>query len=168
MDGALTFYGCRTPTDESRSPPGHCALTNSSFDQRLRYCYVCVVATNPDELYVALQDFVMRLMNLAESDGMDAMIELDLSFSQARMLFLLAKWGEPAPIHAIAKALGLSDAATGRNVDQLVKLDVVERRESGEDRRVKLVSLTPIGERLSLQHIASKRTSIQAFAPDLP
>jgi DNA-binding MarR family transcriptional regulator len=126
------------------------------------------VATKPDDLYVALEDFVMRLMNLAESDGMDALVALDLSFSQARTLFLLAKWGEPTPIHTVAKALGLSEAATGRNVDQLVKLDVVERRESGEDRRVKLVSLTPIGEKLSLQHIESKRTSIKAFAADLP
>ena len=126
------------------------------------------VPAKPDELYVALEDFVMRLLNLAESDGMNAMVELDLSFSQARTLFLLAKWGEPTPIHRIAKALDLSDAATGRNVDQLVKLNVVERRESGEDRRVKLVSLTPIGEKLSLQHIESKRTSIKAFAADLP
>ena len=126
------------------------------------------MATKPDELYVALEDFMMRLINLAESDGLDAMVELDLTFSQARMLFLLAKWGRPTPIHAIARALGLSDAATGRNVDQLVKLGVVERRESDEDRRVKLVSLTRVGEKLSLQHIESKRASIKAFAADLP
>ncbi|MCW2801461.1 MAG: MarR family transcriptional regulator [Aeromicrobium sp.] len=111
---------------------------------------------------------MMRLMNLAESDGMDAMVELDLSFSQARMLFLLAKWGEPTPIHKIARALRLSDAAAGRNVEALLKLDVVERRESPEDRRVKLVSLTPIGEKLSLQHIESKRASIRSFTADLP
>jgi DNA-binding MarR family transcriptional regulator len=126
------------------------------------------VASTPDDLYVALEDFVMQLMNLAESDGVNALIELDLSFSQARMLFLLAKRGEPMPIHAIATALGLSYAATGRNVDQLLKLDVVERRESPDDRRVKLVSLTPAGEKLSLQHIESKRGSIKAFAADLP
>ncbi|MEJ7635954.1 MarR family transcriptional regulator [Aeromicrobium sp.] len=126
------------------------------------------MATSADELYAALEDFVMRLMNLAEADGMDALIELDLSFSQARMLFLLAKRGEPMPIHTIATALGLSDAATGRNVDQLLKLDVVERRESAEDRRVKLVSLTPAGEKLSLQHIDSKRESIKAFTATLP
>jgi DNA-binding MarR family transcriptional regulator len=134
----------------------------------LRDRYDFRVASTPDDLYVALEDFVMRLMNLAESDGMDALVDLDLSFSQARMLFLLAKRGEPMPIHSIATALGLSYAATGRNVDQLLKLDVVERRESAEDRRVKLVSLTPAGEKLSLQHIESKRGSIKAFTADLP
>jgi DNA-binding MarR family transcriptional regulator len=126
------------------------------------------VTTPPDVLYGALEEFVMRLMNLAESDGMDAMIELDLSFSQARTLFFLGKRGEPTPINAIAEALGLSMAATGRNVDQLVQLDAVERRESPTDRRVKLVSLTPVGEKLASQHIDAKRQSIKAFTADLP
>ncbi|MCW2831190.1 MAG: MarR family transcriptional regulator [Aeromicrobium sp.] len=110
----------------------------------------------------------MRLMNLAESDGMDAMVELDLSFSQARTLFLLAKTGEPMPITSIANGLGLSDAAAGRNVDQLLKLEVVERRESPDDRRVKLVSLTPIGEKLASSHLESKRASIRSFTSQLP
>jgi DNA-binding MarR family transcriptional regulator len=126
------------------------------------------MATSSEDLYAVLEDFIMRLMNLAESDGMDALVELDLSFSQARTLFLLAKSDAPMPIHSIASALGLSDAATGRNVDQLLKLNVVERRESPDDRRVKLVSLTPAGEKLSLQHIDCKRESIKAFTADLP
>jgi DNA-binding MarR family transcriptional regulator len=134
----------------------------------LRYVYDLWVTTTPDDLYGALHDFVMRLMNLAESDGMDAMVELDLSFSQARTLFLLGKRGEPTPINVIAEALGLSMAATGRNVDQLVHLDAVERRESPTDRRVKLVSLTPVGEKLASHHIEAKRESIKAFSADLP
>ncbi|AWB91227.1 MarR family winged helix-turn-helix transcriptional regulator [Aeromicrobium chenweiae] len=126
------------------------------------------MTTTPDELYGALEDFVMRLMNLAESDGMDALVDLDLSFSQARTLFLLAKTAEPMSIHAIATQLGLSDAAAGRNVEQLLKLDVVERRESPEDRRVKLVSLTPVGEKLAVSHVDAKRDSIKAFTAALP
>ncbi|MRJ75162.1 winged helix DNA-binding protein [Aeromicrobium sp. SMF47] len=110
----------------------------------------------------------MRLMYLAESDGMDAMVDLDLSFSQARTLFLLAKKAEPMSIHSIATELGLSDAATGRNVEQLLKLDVVERRESPDDRRVKLVSLTPAGEKLAVSHVDAKRDSIRAFTATLP
>lgn len=124
--------------------------------------------TTPDQLYSALEDFVMRLMNIAESDGMDALVELDLSFSQARTVFLLAKTAEPMSIHAIAAKLGLSDAATGRNVEQLLKLDVVERRESPDDRRVKLVSLTPVGEEMALGHVDAKRDSLKAFAATLP
>ena len=130
--------------------------------------YYFAVTTTPAELYEALEDFVVRLMNLAESDGMDAMVELDLSFSQARTLFLLAKNVDPMPIHSIADALGLSVGATGRNVDQLLRLDVVERRESTTDRRVKLVSLTPVGEKLAAQHIETKRDSLRSFTETLP
>ena len=110
----------------------------------------------------------MRMLNLAESDGMDALIELDLSFSQARTLFCLAHNCDEMPIHAIANRLSLSDAAAGRNVDQLVKLDLVERRESAEDRRVKLISLTPAGHKIAGQHFESKRASIQTFTQKLP
>ena len=124
--------------------------------------------SRPDELYDALVDFVTRLMNVSESDGLDALSASDLSFSQARTLFLLAKAPEPMPIHAIAEALGLSVAAAGRNVDQLLRLDMVERRESASDRRVKLVSLTPTGQRITAQHIRAKRESLKAFTDALP
>jgi DNA-binding MarR family transcriptional regulator len=125
------------------------------------------VPTTPDDLNDVLTDFVMRLMNAAESDGMDAMIDLDLSFSQARMLFLLAKTGEPMSIHAIAEGIGLSDAAAGRNVEQLLKIDIVERRESPDDRRVKLVTLTPTGEKLAAGHLDAKRDTLRVFATAL-
>lgn len=139
-----------------------------SFEQRLHWRYCFPVSTTAAQLHEVLEDFVLRLLNAAESDGMDAMIDLDLSFSQARMLFLLAKTGDAMPIHAIARGLGLSDAAAGRNVEQLLHLDVVQRRESPEDRRVKLVSLTPIGEKLAASHLESKRESFRAFTATLP
>lgn len=126
------------------------------------------MATSSDDLYDSLEEFVTRLINLAESDGMDALVDLDLSFSQARTLFLLAKTVDPLPIHSIAESLDLSVAATGRNVDQLVQLDVVERRESTSDRRVKLVSLTEAGKNLAMRHIESKRASLRSFADALP
>ncbi len=126
------------------------------------------MATGPDELFDALVDFTTRLLCASEADGLDALIETDLSVSQARTLFLLTRTAEPLPIHAIAEALGLSVAAAGRNVDQLVRLDMVERRESATDRRVKLVSLTSSGQRITAQHIEAKRDSLKAFTQALP
>ena len=110
-----------------------------------------------------LAEFVKRLMSAGESDGLDALAESDLSFSQARTLFLLTRTATPMPIHSIADALGLSMAAAGRNVDRLVGLRMVERRESPVDRRVKLVSLTPLGDELATQHIDAKHDSLEAF-----
>lgn len=121
-----------------------------------------------DDLHEVIVDFVTRLLTIGESDGLDALIASDLSFSQGRTLFLLAKTAEPMPIHSIAEALGLSVAAAGRTVDQLLHLDLVERRESVSDRRVKLVSLTPVGDRLVAQHVEAKRDSVKAFTSALP
>lgn len=126
------------------------------------------MATTPSDLYDVLEDFFVRMLNLAESDGMDALIELDLSFSQARTLFCLAHNCDEMPIHSIADRLNLSVAAAGRNVDQLVKLDLVERRESPDDRRVKLISLSPGGQKIAAQHFESKRASISTFTQELP
>lgn len=126
------------------------------------------MTTTPDDLYEALTGFVMRLMDVTESDGMDALIGMDLSFSQARTLFLLAKTGTPMPISVLADGLGLSDAAAGRNVEQLLKLDLVERRENPDDRRVKLVTLTPIGQQAARSHLDAKQESIRAFTAALP
>ena len=126
------------------------------------------MATTPEELHGALEDFIIRLMSLAESEGMDALLEMDLSFSHVRTLFCLAHCAEEIPINAIAERLNLSVAAAGRNVDQLVRLNLVERRESPDDRRVKLVSLTPAGQKVAGQHFESKRASIRTFAEELP
>jgi DNA-binding MarR family transcriptional regulator len=126
------------------------------------------VPHRPDELHDVLMEFLTRLMSASESDGLDALVESDLSFSQVRTLFLLTRTAAPMPIHAVAEALRLSVAAAGRNVEQLLCLDMVERRESTTDRRVKLVSLTPTGERLVAQHLEAKRESFKAFTDALP
>jgi DNA-binding MarR family transcriptional regulator len=126
------------------------------------------VTIRPDDLYDLLVDFVTRLMSAGESHSLDTLVESDLTVSQARTLFLLTRTEESMPIHAIAEALGLSVAAAGRNVDQLVHLDMVERRESVTDRRVKLVSLTPAGRKLAALHIEAKRDSLKAITHALP
>lgn len=99
---------------------------------------------------------------------MDNLIELDLTFSQVRMLFALAQHGEPLPINEVAERLRLSVAAAGRNVDQLVKLGLVVRREDERDRRVKRVSLSEAGHKVANQHIECKRDQLRRFAWRVP
>ncbi len=120
-----------------------------------------------DELYEALGEFFQRIFSLGEAGTMDRMIELDVSFTQARTMFLLAHCAGPLPINEIASKLGLSVAATGRNIDQLVKLGIVERQENPDDRRVKLVSLSPQGFEIADQQIEQKRQAVRAFVDRL-
>ena len=120
-----------------------------------------------DELYEALGEFFQRIFSLAESGSMDSLIELDVSFTQARTMFLLAHTDGPLPINEIASQLGLSVAATGRNIDQLVKLGIVERYENPDDRRVKLVSLSPTGFEVADQQFEQKRRAVRTFVDRL-
>jgi len=126
------------------------------------------VTTSSDDLYGCLEIFLQRLFSLAEADALDMLIELDLSFTQARTMFTLAHASEPMPINEIAQRLGVSVAAAGRNVDQLVKLDIATRLENPDDRRVKLVSLSTRGLEIADQHIEQKRRALRVFVDRLP
>lgn len=121
-----------------------------------------------EELFGCLEEFLRRLFALAEADAADLLLDLDVSFSQARMIFVLALVAEPIPISEIARRLGLSQAAAGRNVDQLVRLGLVQRHENRDDRRVKLVSLTRQGAQTADQHVEHKRQAIRALTRRLP
>jgi DNA-binding MarR family transcriptional regulator len=125
------------------------------------------VPKKSDELYEALAEFFQRIFSLAESGSMDSLIELDVSFTQARTMFLLAHTDGPLPINEIASQLGLSVAATGRNIDQLVRLGIVERHENPDDRRVKLVSLSPTGFEVADQQFEQKRRAVRKFVDRL-
>jgi len=114
-----------------------------------------------DELYARLEEFLRRVFALIEGDAVGRLLDLDVSFSQARTIFVLAHVAEPVPISEIARRLGLSQAAAGRNVEQLVTLGIVERRESPDDRRVKLVYLSPSGLEIADQHHEHKRQALK-------
>jgi DNA-binding MarR family transcriptional regulator len=126
------------------------------------------VTTTSDELYGCLEEFLRRIFSLAEADATDLLVDLYVSLSQARTMFILAHVGDPVPISEVARRLGLSQAAAGRNVDQLVKLGILERHESAADRRVKLVSLSPRGFDIADHHIERKRAALRTISERLP
>ncbi len=123
-----------------------------------------------EPLYEVLEQFFVRCLNMGEAQGMDRLVELELSISQAKTVFVLAQAAEPLPINAIADYIRLSVAATGRNIDQLVRMGLVERRENESDRRVKLVTITEAGHLAADQHFEAKRSAMRALvsrlAPD--
>ncbi|MFT4188673.1 MAG: MarR family transcriptional regulator [Aeromicrobium sp.] len=124
--------------------------------------------TYADEAFECLEEFFRRLFGLAETEAVRALADSDISFSQARMIFCVARGREPLTISEIAHGIGLSTAAAGRNVDQLVKLGFVERHENPDDRRIKLVSLTEAGVAYARGHIDEKRTAVRALLDRLP
>lgn len=119
------------------------------------------------ELFDALDAFLHQLIGLAESEGLTVMADAEMSFTQVRTLMLLA-CSEPLPISAVAETLALSVHAAGRNIDRLVAIDLVERQENPDDRRVKLVSLTPRGRGLIEEHRATQQRALRTFIGRLP
>lgn len=115
-----------------------------------------------DQLFEDLELFLKRLIGLVESEGLSVLANVELSITQVRTVMLLA-CSDALPIGAVAERLGLSVHAAGRNIDRLVDLGYVQRRESPEDRRVKLVSLTPLGLDTVDQHLRARRRAMRTF-----
>ncbi|MGC0365364.1 DNA-binding MarR family transcriptional regulator [Rhodococcus sp. 27YEA15] len=127
-----------------------------------------MIASKSDDLYGALDELFTRLMGAGDSESIDALIELDLSFTQVRVLFVLAQHDAAIPINEVAEELRLSVAATGRNIDQLVTMSLVDRREDARDRRVKRVSLSVAGRKVTTNHIDCKRSKLREFVSRVP
>ncbi|GAA1735592.1 MarR family winged helix-turn-helix transcriptional regulator [Aeromicrobium alkaliterrae] len=126
------------------------------------------MSTSSVVLYDQLQEFMQRVMGLMHSRPDDVIADLDLTLNQAKTVFLLACAPEPLPISAIAEQVGLTVAAQGRVVDRLVKLSILERRESELDRRVKLVKLAPRGMELADAHGAQKAQALRDVVDQIP
>jgi DNA-binding MarR family transcriptional regulator len=92
--------------------------------------------------------------------------ELDSSFSQVKMLFLLEDGGEHS-VKEIAERLGLSLPAASRAVDGLIQRGYVSRRESATDRRSRLVALTQDGRAVVERVLRARFHTLEAFADEL-
>ena len=73
--------------------------------------------------------------------------EYGLCFSKFMILEVLLHKG-PLPISTIGEKVSLASASMTSAIDGLEKLGFVVRKDSKEDRRARLVSLTPQGRRL--------------------
>jgi DNA-binding MarR family transcriptional regulator len=92
--------------------------------------------------------------------------ELDSSFSQVKMLFLLEDGGEHS-VKEIATHLGLSLPAASRAVDGLIQRSYVTRRESAQDRRSRLIALTEDGRAVVERVLRARLKTLEAFADEL-
>jgi DNA-binding MarR family transcriptional regulator len=111
-------------------------------------------------------DAIATAVNRSSSPALfHALERLDLSFTQVKALFTLER-GELS-VGEISAALGLSLPATSRSVDGLAQRGFVVRRESTEDRRSKLVALTPQGREVIEACVAGRRAAMERFVETL-
>jgi DNA-binding MarR family transcriptional regulator len=72
--------------------------------------------------------------------------ELELSPAQCHLLSLVAD--QPMPMGQLAGAMSCDASNVTGLVDRLESRGLLQRSQSAEDRRVKVLTLTPLGERL--------------------
>ncbi len=90
---------------------------------------------------------LMRTSDLLENRIARLLREQDLTLSQYNVLRILRGEGEPLPCLEVADRMIQVAPAITRVIDQLVKMDLIEKVQSDQDRRVQLVSLKPSGRR---------------------
>lgn len=90
---------------------------------------------------------LMRTSDLLENRIARLLREQDLTLSQYNVLRILRGEGKPLPCLEVADRMIQVAPAITRVIDQLVKMELIEKVQSDQDRRVQLVSLKPSGRR---------------------
>ena len=97
--------------------------------------------------------------------------EEHLSFSQVAALHIIDR-EVIVNVNDISTSLNLSMSATSRMIDELVKKDLIERKEDQENRRAKTLSLTTSGrifmDTLSIERVKIIEESAQALTDKVP
>jgi DNA-binding MarR family transcriptional regulator len=128
---------------------------------------VQATVVSPQQLAEALGALTAHLNRNASPDMFRVLGELELSFTQLKVMFALSRQDRMA-VKEIACELSLSVAAMSRSVDGLVGRGYVARHESPADRRSKLVELLPAGREALSRVIAAREAAVLAFASELP
>ena len=110
---------------------------------------------------------VRELLGRSNPSVFQALDELDLSFSQTKIIMAFAGSEEPRSIKAIADGLGISLPAASRAIDALLKRGLVTRTEDPADRRSKLIGLTGAGRDITRRLFELRVAGIEDFVASL-
>jgi DNA-binding MarR family transcriptional regulator len=125
------------------------------------------MAASPQQLADVMGVLTAHLNRCGSPDLIRFMADVDLSFTQVKMILLLEDRGELS-VKDVATALNLSLPAASRAIDGLAQRGLVDRRESQIDRRAKIVSLRPGGQEIGQTMIARRQATYAEFAEGLP
>jgi DNA-binding MarR family transcriptional regulator len=121
---------------------------------------------SPQALAAELQAFLNHVHHHTMAGWLQMVADLDLSLTQLKALNVLSD-REELSVKDVGEALSLSLPAASRAVDGLVVRGLVKRRECAEDRRSRLVRLTPAGREASERAISPRLEGLETFAATL-
>jgi DNA-binding MarR family transcriptional regulator len=123
------------------------------------------------ELSEALaRDLAALMKHLFVPTGREFFAELEkagISLTQAKSLMFLSDAERPMSVKALSDALGLSLPGISRSIEAMVQRGDVKREEDPNDRRSKLVTITPRGRRLWERLLAVRLAGVRRFVEEL-
>jgi MarR family 2-MHQ and catechol resistance regulon transcriptional repressor len=120
---------------------------------------------NPDHVWLVM----IKAMRALTRYGAAAIEDTGLGDSDFRVLEVLLHKGA-LPVNTIGPIVGLTPGSISIAVERLVEKGLVSRAESTEDRRVRIVALTPRGKDLIVpafrKHVAQMRRVFSELSTD--
>ena len=112
---------------------------------------------------------MMKAMRALTRYAVAGIEDTGLGLSDFAVLELLLHQG-PLPVNTIGPIVDLTPGSISIAVDRLVTKDLVSRVESAEDRRVRIVSLTPRGKELIVtafrKHSSQMKRVFSGLSPE--
>ena len=105
------------------------------------------------------------IQRTASTDWFRVIAEADLSLTQLKALMALADGS--MSVKELATFLSLSEAATSRAADAMVRRGLLARRECAEDRRSRRLALTPEGAGVRDRVIEARVSGLVEFVERL-
>lgn len=119
------------------------------------------------ELAADVYALVNHMMRSASLRALDAIGELDLSFTQAKTLYAMELTAQEPCLKALAEWMGVSLATMSRTVDGLFERGLLDRAEDPGDRRMKRVRLTEAGRDVTRTLNRSRLRGIEEFVQEM-
>jgi MarR family transcriptional regulator, 2-MHQ and catechol-resistance regulon repressor len=117
---------------------------------------------NPDHVWLVM----IKAMRALTRYGVAAIENTGLGESDFRVLEALLHKG-PLPVNTIGPIVDLTPGSISVAVDRLVEKGLVSRVESTEDRRVRIVALTPRGKELIVPAFRNHSAQIRRVFSEL-
>jgi DNA-binding MarR family transcriptional regulator len=126
----------------------------------------------PVETDTFMRQIVMKIIHIMRnirSVGMDMNMEIELSYPQILVMYVLLETG-PATMTQVADWLKISHGVATRTVDRLVEKGIVERERGEGDRRVVMVKLSGMGsdyaEKMIADHLEKMADVFESVGPE--
>lgn len=119
-----------------------------------------------EEFSKVVRDWAQVFMTRSMHDFKRFMEDTGLSFSHVNILMRLFHSGN-CGVSMIGEQMGITNAAASQAVDKLVQMGMIRRTEDPQDRRAKLLEITPEGHQLLEKGVDLRSKWIETLTDDL-